>query len=299
MRLRLLLEVERLGSITRAAEACSMAQPTASTHLRTLETAVGHRLVERAGRATRLTDAGRLLAQHAAVVVRTLEEFEAELASLTDGAAGSLVVASCDTFGTYVLPDVLGAFLSERPRADIRLRIGTSGEVVHAVADRQAHLGIVGRTRRSERVIGEALLRDELVWIASGRARAFTIADVPDLTLVATGGESSTRAFTERSVARLGCRPARIIEVDSIEAVKRAVGSQLGVALVSRLAVADELRTGALRELPLRGARRTIQILHVEGRRPTPLQQAFEDALRLRCAEPLGAAVRPAVVAEA
>ncbi len=44
LRLRLLLEVDRFGSITRAAEACSMGQPTASTHLRILESAVGHRL---------------------------------------------------------------------------------------------------------------------------------------------------------------------------------------------------------------------------------------------------------------
>jgi molybdate transport repressor ModE-like protein len=297
--LRLLLEVDRLGSITRAAESCSMSQPTASTHLRTLETAVGHRLVERAGRATRLTDAGRLLAQHAAVVVHALEEFEAELASLANAEAGSLVVASCDTFGTYVLPDVLGAFTRDRPRADVHVRIGSSGDVVRAVADRQAHLGIVGRMRRSERVIGEALLRDELVWIASPRTRAFSAADVPALTLVGTDGASSTRAFTERAVTRLGLHPARLIELDSVEAVKRAVRSQLGIALVSRLAVADELRRGELRQLPLRGATRTIEIVRVEGRRPTPLQQAFEDTLRRRCAEPHAAAVRPAIVAEA
>jgi DNA-binding transcriptional LysR family regulator len=291
--------VDRLGSITRAAEACSMGQPTASTHLRTLETAVGHRLVERAGRATRLTDAGRLLAQHAAVVVHALEELEAELASLADAATGSLVVASCDTFGNYVLPEMLGTFTRDRPRADVRVRIGSSGEVVRAVADRQAHLGIAGRMRRSERVIGDALLRDELVWIASSRARGFSLADVPALTLVATGGDSSTRALTERAVARLGCRPARLVELDGIEAVKRAVRSQVGIALVSRLAVADELATGDLRELRLRGATRTIEIVRVEGRRPTPLQQAFEDTLRRHCAEPLRTAVRPAIVARA
>ena len=63
-RLRLLLELDRRGTISQAAEACSIGQPTASVHLQTLEAAVGQRLYERAGRGTRLTDAGRVVAGH-------------------------------------------------------------------------------------------------------------------------------------------------------------------------------------------------------------------------------------------
>ena len=287
LRLRLLLEVDRLGSITRAAEACSMAQPTASTHLRTLETAVGHRLVERAGRATRLTDAGRLLARHAAVVVAALEELEEELAALDGAVTGSLVIACCDSFGDYVLPAMLRAFAHERPRADIRIHVEPSGDVVRAVARGDAHLGIAGQTRRSENVDAEPLLRDELAWVASGRSAALAVADVHDVTMIVPGRESSTRAMTERLLGRARARPARVLELDSLEAVKRAVRSEVGVALLSRLAVADELAAGELREikfLGVPGVVRTIDILRSEHRRPTPLEQAFEQALRLHCA---------------
>ena len=302
LRLRLLLEVDRLGSITRAAEACSMAQPTASTHLRTLETAVGHRLVERHGRATRLTDAGRLLAQHAAIVVSALEELEAQLAELAGASTGSLVIACCDSFGNYALPEVLRTFTRDRPRADIRVHIAPSGEVVRAVARGEAHVGIAGRTRRSERVLAEPLFEDELTWIASPRAhtvpRTISGTDVPGLTLIATSCESSTRAITERILSRLERRPAHVVELDSIEAVKRAVRTQLGVALVSRLAVADELEAGDLREvqfLGAAGATRTIEILHAEGRTPTPLEQAFEQTLR-RYAGGIGSQERDAAL---
>src|SRR5436305_1247740 len=69
LRLRLVLAVERHGSISAAAEACAVGQPTASSHLRTLESALGERLYERAGRGTRLTDAGKVLARHAEAVM--------------------------------------------------------------------------------------------------------------------------------------------------------------------------------------------------------------------------------------
>jgi molybdate transport repressor ModE-like protein len=291
LRLRLLLEVDRLGSITRAAEACSMAQPTASTHLRTLETAVGHRLVERAGRATRLTDAGRLLARHAAIVVSALEELEEELAALDGAVTGSLVLASCDTFGNYVLPTFLRTFAHDRPRADIRVWIGPSGAVVRTVARGDAHLGIAGQTRRREVVLAEPLLRDELAWVAPGRSlavpRVVSLAGVNDLTLIVPGRESSTRAITERIFSRISYRPARLLELDSVEAVKRAVRAGIGIALLSRLAVADELAAGDLREIQIvgaTGAARMIEIVRAEHRPPTPLEQVFEQALRRQCA---------------
>src|SRR4051812_13177467 len=88
LRLRLVLEVDRHGSISAAAEACAISQPAASMHLRKLETAMRHRMYERAGRGTRLTDAGRVLARSAAIVLSTLEGLEQELAALDSGVTG-------------------------------------------------------------------------------------------------------------------------------------------------------------------------------------------------------------------
>ena len=71
-RLRLLVEVGRRGSISAAAEACRTGQPSATKHLKTLEAAVGEKLVERNGRSSRLTEAGEVVAAHATRVLDTL-----------------------------------------------------------------------------------------------------------------------------------------------------------------------------------------------------------------------------------
>ena len=71
-RMRLLVEIERRGSLSGAAQAIGIGQPSASQHLRSLEVAAGQRLVERNGRGSRLTEAGSVLARHAAQALATL-----------------------------------------------------------------------------------------------------------------------------------------------------------------------------------------------------------------------------------
>ena len=74
IRLRLLVEIDHQGSVSAAARSIGIGQPTASEHLRLLEAAAGQRLVERNGRGSSLTDAGRVLALHAAQALATLRD---------------------------------------------------------------------------------------------------------------------------------------------------------------------------------------------------------------------------------
>src|SRR5918998_449560 len=129
LRLQLVVEVGRHGSITGAAEACGIGQPTASAHLRTLESAAGQPLFVRAGRGTRLTEAGQVMADHAALVLAALESLHDELGALSGAQAGTLRFAACAEFGTYVLPGLLARFMTERERVEVRVQIGPSAEV--------------------------------------------------------------------------------------------------------------------------------------------------------------------------
>jgi molybdate transport repressor ModE-like protein len=287
LRLRLLVEVERHGSITAAAQACSMGQPTASTHLRTLEAAVGHRLIERAGRGTRLTDAGQLLARHAALVLSALDGLEEELAELGRGRAGTVHVAACQGFGNYVLPGLIAGFVREHPRADVQVHVCASGEVVRCVAKGIAHVGIAGPTPRVRRTVTERLVRDDLVGIAAPVHGALHgVVDpvaIEGLPLIVAGPESSSRGVAEELFTAVGHRPARLVELDSVEAVKRTVRSGLGVAFLSKASVADEVSRGELRTFHIGSVRTTerwLDLVLAEDRRPTPVEEAFAGLLR-------------------
>jgi molybdate transport repressor ModE-like protein len=290
-RLRLLVEVHRRGSISAAADVCRMGQPSATKHLKTLEAAVGDKLIERHGRASRLTKAGEIVAAHAQRVLDTLEAMHEELRALRDAERGTLALAASTTPGSYVLPSILQCFAGRHPRVDVDVVIGSSAWVAERVARREVQLGLAGELDLPDGITAEPFLEDEIVGIAAPgqlalrRGRA-PLSRLADRTLLVREHGSSTRAVAERYLARAGYRPAKRWELDSNEAIKRSVAAGLGIGFVSRLVVADELRRGELESFQLEGAepmRRSIYLLRPDGREATPSERAFIQTLCSCC----------------
>ena len=291
-RLRLLVELGRRGSVSAAADACRMGQPSASKHLKTLEAAVGAKLVERDGRASRLTDAGEIVATHAARVLDTFEAMEEELRALNGAARGTLTLAASTTPGSYVLPSILQCFADRHPQVDVDVVIGSSAWVALRVAHREVQLGLAGDVALPDGVVAEPFLDDEVVGIAApgamrlrdGRA---AVAELARHTLLVRESGSSTRAVAERALARAGYQPAKRWELDSNEAIKRSVAAGLGIGFVSRLVVEDELQRGELEAFTVQGAAsmgRSVYLLRPDGRDLRPAERAFVQTLCSCCA---------------
>jgi molybdate transport repressor ModE-like protein len=282
-RLRLLVEVQRRGSISAAADACRMGQPSATKHLQTLEAAVGAKLLERAGRATTLTEAGEVVAAHAVRVLDTLDAMGEELRALEGAERGTLALAASTTPGSYVLPSILQCFADRHPGVEVDVVIGSSAWVAERVARRDVSLGLAGEVPLPDGVVAESFLDDEVVGIAApGTVRPRSGVVPPEAlaesTLLVRERGSSTRAVAERHLARTGYHAARRWELDSNEAIKRSVAAGLGIGFVSRLVVADELRRGELVAFRVDGAepmRRSVLLLRPDGREPTPSERAF------------------------
>src|SRR5919202_586680 len=165
-RMRLLVEIERRGSVSAAAAAMGIGQPSASQHLRLLEAAAGQRLVERSGRGSRLTEAGALLAARAAQALSTLGAAEEELAALAGLQTGTIHLGASTAPGVYILPDTLGCFRREYPNVMVEVEIASSGEIIRRLLAGSLQLAIVGAQRADERVVLEPFLEDELVGVA-------------------------------------------------------------------------------------------------------------------------------------
>lgn len=291
-RLRLLAEVERQGSISAAAEACGISQPSATKQLKTLEAAVGQKLVERNGRASRLTQPGEVVAAHAVRVLDTLHGLQEELAALNGAKSGTLTLAASTTAGAYVLPSILHCFADRHPGVDVDIAIGSSSWVAERVAKRDYSLGIAGEATFPAGVRAEPFLDDELVGIAAPgkvklRRGCAGRQDLERWTLLVREPGSSTRAVADRHLARVGYHPANRWELDSNEAIKRSVRAGLGIGFVSRLAVEDELERGELVAFGIEGAepiRRSIHLLRPGDREPTPSERAFIATLSDCCA---------------
>jgi DNA-binding transcriptional LysR family regulator len=120
-RLRVLVAVARYGSVTAAARALNYAQPSVSHHLARLEAETGIKLIQRAGRGIRLTDAGRLLAERAAEVIGRLDAAENELAAYTGLRAGRLRLAAFPSALGTIVPAAAAMLRGRQPSVDLRL----------------------------------------------------------------------------------------------------------------------------------------------------------------------------------
>src|ERR671936_162474 len=228
-RMRLLVELERRGSVSAAASAIGIGQPGASQHLRLLEAAAGQRLVERSGRGSRLTEAGRLLAARAAQALSTLGAAEEELGALAGLQTGTIHIGASTAPGVYLLPDTLGCFRRDYPGVTIEVEVAASSEIL------------------------DRLLR--------GRVQ------------LAREPGSGTQRLVDDELRSAGAEPAGRWELGSSEAIKRAAREGLGVAFLSRYAVAEEVERGDLESFRL------------AGRPLSPAERGFVDTLRSCCAK--------------
>src|SRR2546426_4583596 len=165
-RLRLLVEIDRQGSVSAAASAIGIGQPSASQHLRLLEAAAGQRLVERTGRGSRLTEAGQILAARAGQALASLGAAEEELGALAGLQTGTIHLGASTAPGVYLLPDTLGCFRRDYPGVTVEVEVAASDEILKRLLTGRLQLALVGAARAGERIELEPFLEDEIVGVA-------------------------------------------------------------------------------------------------------------------------------------
>ena len=291
-RMRLLVEIDRQGSLSAAAVAIGIGQSSVSEHLRLLELAAGQRLVERNGRGSRLTDAGRVLAGRAAQALAALGAGEEELDALAGLQTGTIHLGASTAPGVYLLPDTLGCFRTDYPNVRVQVEIAASGEIIERLLAGRIQLAIIGAPRAGDRVELEPFVDDEIVGVAQPgllpvRHGVVAPAALADVMLLAREPGSSTQALADTELRAAGISPAGVWELGSSEAVKRAARVGLGFAFLSRYAVAEEIERGELERFRLAGRpplRRHFSIARLAGRPLSPGEQAFVETLGRCCA---------------
>jgi molybdate transport repressor ModE-like protein len=292
-RMRLLVEIGRRGSLSAAAQAIGIGQPSASAHLRSLEAAAGQRLVERNGRGSRLTEAGGVLATHAAQALAALAAGEQQLGALAGLQAGTIHLGASTAPGAYLLPDTLGCFRRDFPGVVVEVEIAASGEILRRLLTGRVELALVGVDQADDRIVLEPFLVDEIVGVAKPGTvattnRTLAPKKLAELTLLCREPDSASRARVERELRTIGIQPASVWELGSTEAVKRAVREGLGVGFLSRYAVAEEIERGELDVFRLRGRPpiiRQFSIARLAARPLSPAESAFVATLTRCCAK--------------
>lgn len=244
------LEVARRGSVSRAAEALFITQPTLTARLQGLERELGTALFLRTPHGMRLTDSGRAWMPFAERALRALVDGRDALDQVRSASAGHLMIAAAPAVSTYVLPELLERFVAAHPRVEVSVRTGHSEDVVELVLRDEVQIGL-GRAIRHPDLELRPFHTEELVLVcaidhAFTRRTAVPIAEVAAEKVIMFDRTSSYYEITQGAFISAGVKPRSLMELDSIEAAKKMVERGLGVALLPGTAVAREVTGGTL-----------------------------------------------------
>ncbi len=243
--------VARCGSFTAAAQELLISQPAISMQVREFEKSLGVKLLERLPRGVKLTDTGEILFDYAARI-QTLEQSAVQ--AIKDARAlkrGSLALGCSLTIGTYLLPPLLARFRTKYPGIRLEVRIANTADIQRLITDGVLHLGLTEGFVEETDLNGQIFQEDQLVAVVPpGHAlcgqKNITLKTFLSYPLILRETGSGTRAVLERASARSGITLNPIMELASPEAIKAMVITGNGVAMISHLAVAAELKAGTL-----------------------------------------------------
>jgi len=283
--LRLFLALAEHGSITAAAKACHVTQPTVSMQLRELADAVGLPLYEQIGKRLHLTEAGEMLAETARTMLDEWMKYEQTINALKGLEQGRLRVSLVST-AKYFVPNLLGSFCSKHPNIEIALEILNRDGVVTRLRENRDDLYIMSMPPENLDLEQHAFLHNPLVLIAPAghrlQGRQLELADLVTERFILRERGSGTRLACDAHFARNAFVPSVRLELGSNEAIKQAVSGGLGLAVMSRHALParpedDQLTILDVAGFPLQSHWFT---LYPRGKKLSPIATVFLDNLK-------------------
>ncbi|HCY62436.1 MAG TPA: LysR family transcriptional regulator [Oxalobacteraceae bacterium] len=279
--LRLFLALAEHRSITAAARACHVTQPTVSMQLKELADAVGLPLYEQIGKRLYLTAAGEHLAETARAMADEWAAFEQRIDAMKGLTRGRLRLAVVST-AKYFVPRLLGSFCASHPDVDISLEVLNRDGVVARLKENLDDLYIMSMPPEHIELERHAFLPNPLVVVAP---ESHPLADKKKIALDALRAErfimrergSGTRLACDSHFAQQGFVPHVRLELGSNEAIKQAVAGGMGIAVLSRHALALHLAEDQLAILDVQGFPLLSNwwTLYPHGKRLSPVATVF------------------------
>jgi DNA-binding transcriptional LysR family regulator len=309
-RLRVLVAVARHGSVTAAAHALNYAQPSVSHHLARLEAETGTKLVQRAGRGIRLTDAGRLLAERGAEVIGRLDAAENELAVYSGMRAGRLRLAAFPSALGTIVPAAAAMLRERHPSVDLRLTEAEPPEAVRMLRAGYVDVALVFRHEPEGDAVDEGdaeplaaepgdtreqVLLSEAVHLIMPSAPkgepllAPAVTEIWPADLARLSGQrwiagcDRCREHLLRQCALAGFTPKVAFTTDDFVAVQALVMAGLGVATLPAMAL-QAARNPGVRTVRLRGSRRSVVAVRYGEPPDPPATALLLDVLRVAAA---------------
>jgi DNA-binding transcriptional LysR family regulator len=246
--------VASLLSFSKAANVLHLAQSTVSAQIRSLENSLGHELFLRAGKTITLTPAGVNLLSYAQRLVNIEKEVQGMMGKLDDK-YGNLIIKTPQTVSTCFFPDLIKEFQQFYPKIGFDIDWCTSHNLVDILNSGIIDLAFLitdhfeEKNLQTEKLIKIKLVlavhpQDELLKI-----KKVSIRDLNDKTLIFAKSECNYKKIIQKLLVQSDVKPQKIIEINSLDAVKRLLILGNGIAFLPEMVISNELDNGLLKTL--------------------------------------------------
>jgi molybdate transport repressor ModE-like protein len=264
--LRLFLLIAEAGSITAGAKQACLALASTSARLRSMEEALGVSLLIRERRGVQLTEAGRALLHHARAVRQQMDRMRDELSEYAHGLKGHIHLLGNTAAVTEYLPDALGAFLIANPLINIDLEERLSHDIVAALVDGVADIGIVADSVHTGLLQTRAFRPDHLSVVlarshALARRKSLRFEEIVKQHFVGLSDGSALQEHLAGHAQQLGQRLQYRVRLRSFDGICRMIEKNVGIGIIPAAAAARHRQSMAINCIPLSDAWANRQLL--------------------------------------
>lgn len=275
------------GSFSKAAKDLFLTQPTISAHITSLEKELNSRLFIRNTKEVRLSESGETLYNYAKQMLVLQKRIEDTFATKEEKEQQCLTIAASTIPAQYLLPGILVAFSEKYPNQQFKLVETDSAKVVEQVMNHTVDVGFTGTVIDKKLCKHIPFYQDELVVITPNTEKYRNLLKtkqdatwIANEKLIMREEGSGTRREAEKQLKKIGLTVSRlnvIASMENPEAIKKAVGSGMGISIISKLAAEDEVKSGTLLALPVdsEDSKRDINVVYDRNLQPSRTTERF------------------------
>jgi LysR family transcriptional regulator, low CO2-responsive transcriptional regulator len=280
--LRLFQALADKGSVSAAAKAMHVTQPTASMQLKEMSLAIGLPLYEVIGKKIYLTETGLSLAATAREMCQTWESFEQGVDATKGITRGQLRISVVST-AKYFMPKLMGSFCKLHPSIDVSLEILNRDGVLERLRDNRDDLYIMSKPPSDLALIDEIVMPNPIVMIAASndplvKQAKVSLAELSTCRFILREKGSGTRMAGDAHFAKAKFRPNIRLELGSNEAIKEAVAGGLGIGVISQHALHGHQKEHGASVIHVQGfpLLSSWHLVHLAAKNLSPVAQAFK-----------------------
>ncbi len=282
------------ASFSRAASMNHVTQSAVSQQIRALERKFHVSLIERGKKNFSVTQEGRAFLQASKEILQAYDNLGGRLRELQNVVAGPLRIAAIYSVGLHDLPPYLKKFRALYPDVVLDVEYRRSSQIYNEIVDGAADLGLVAYPQRRRGLVIESFWEDRMVLICHpdhplAERRRVKLSDLAGERFISFEPDLPTRKAVDKALRAAGVSVKRVMEVDNVETVKRAVEIENGISIVPETTVYHEVRTGILAAVEIEAASmwRPLGVVYGRNRPISAAQKHFIATLK----QPLPGAV--------